>query len=126
MLNVYSYRPFYIRIMLVLAGIFCLSFTWAASPVPGGPAAASDWFSVGEASAEGEFITFNYRVRYPGMTKVRLYEEGNSIPVWRGQYVNREEGEYKVRFRLKALDPSKNYRFEFDYKDQIEQRSFPN
>lgn len=93
---------------------------------PTNPSSTSDWFSVEAPSPNGDFIIFQYKVRFPGMTKVRLFEGDSEVPLWRGQYVNREEGTYKVRFRRDPLEPGKKYRFEFNYKDLVHNHYFTN
>lgn len=84
----------------------------------------SAWFSLLEMKPVGDLLYFTYKIRYPGMTKVRLYEGDSEEPVWRGQYVNQKEGVYTVRFKTTMLKSGQQYRFEFDYKNHIVPRFY--
>lgn len=73
-------------------------------------------FALGGYSVEGEFLIISYTIRYPGMTKVKLFNQTKQL-LWRSQYVNDEEGEHKLVLRKNILD-SGNYTFEFRYKNE--------
>lgn len=66
----------------------------------------------------GGSLVITYTIRYPGMTKVKLFN-GNNELLWRGQHVDDKEGEHEFVFKASVLNPG-NYMFEFDYKNQIQ------
>jgi hypothetical protein len=68
-------------------------------------------------SFEGEYLIINYKIQYPGMTKVKMFDNESKQLLWRSQYVNDKEGNYRIVLRRKALS-SGTYMFEFDYKNQ--------
>lgn len=114
-------------------GLVCLLFSLnSMAATPGGDdsnklstnSAASSWFSIVKMEPVGDLLYFTYKIRYPGMTKVRLYEGDSEEPVWRGQYVNREEGVYTVRFKTTMMKSGLEYRFEFDYKNHVVPRYY--
>lgn len=76
----------------------------------------STWFSVNGYSFKGEYLVITYTIRYPGMTKVKLFGDDQKL-LWRGQYVNDKEGEHRLILRKNRLTGSA-YTFEFDYKNQ--------
>lgn len=76
---------------------------------------ASGWFTVLSAERSGEFLVITYTIRYPGMTKVKLFDDAQTL-LWRSQYVNDKEGEHTLRLRATKLVGG-SYTFEFDYKN---------
>lgn len=136
MLSVFtSCRPTIHRVSTLLVGLLCLSAPLVLSahpdsnggndrPILSSNSAASAWFTILEMKPVGDQLYVSYKVRYPGMVKVRLYEGDSEEPVWRGQYVNREEGVHNLRFNTHMMKRGLEYRFEFDYKNHIVPRFF--
>ena len=71
-------------------------------------------FNVQNHYVDGEGYTFEYYAPYPGMTKVKLFDETGHL-IWRGQYIDRE-GENKLRLRAAYLEEGSAYVFQFEYK----------
>lgn len=69
-------------------------------------------------SFEGEYLVINYDIPYPGMTKVKMFDSGDEM-LWRGQYVNAEDGPHKLILRAGHLTSGETYKFVFDYKSQL-------
>lgn len=80
---------------------------------------AGAWFSLLGHTFEGDFLFIRYKVRYPGMVKIKMYDIGDQL-LWRSQYVNAVEGEHKIVLRSKFLVAGETYIFEFDYKSHKE------
>jgi hypothetical protein len=80
------------------------------------PAAEGSWLQITGHSFQGDRLIINYAIRYPGMTKVKLYNSSNEL-LWRGQYVDDKEGDHRIVLKASILMPG-SYLFEFDYKDQ--------
>jgi len=80
---------------------------------------AGAWFSLLGHTFEGDFLFIRYKVRYPGMVKIKMYDIGDRL-LWRSQYVNAVEGEHKIVLRSKFLVSGETYIFEFDYKSHKE------
>ena len=80
---------------------------------------SSSWFSILSSNIEGEYLIIRYKVRYPGMVKVKMFTDTQEL-LWRSQYVNAKEGEHKIVLRAKYLDSGSMYIFEFDYKNHKE------
>lgn len=121
------------RLVLVLLCLVGTCVAVAANPRAGGDkdgkilstsGSSSGWFTILEMKPVGEILHVTYKIRYPGMTKVRLYEGQSENPVWRGQYVNQKEGTYTVKFNISLMKRGQEYRFEFDYKNTVEPRFF--
>lgn len=80
------------------------------------PNAEGSWLQITGHSFQGDRLIINYAIRYPGMTKVKLYNSSNEL-LWRGQYVDDKEGDHRIVLKASILMPG-SYVFEFDYKDQ--------
>ncbi|MEM7039617.1 MAG: hypothetical protein AAF570_21770 [Bacteroidota bacterium] len=115
----------YQRFALAMAILLSVPAAFAASPSgndgnnPDGNENPGSMFSVNGYSFEGEFLVITYSVQYPGMTKVKLFDDGQKL-LWRSQYVNDKEGKHKLILRRKYLTGG-NYTFEFDFKNQKEE-----
>lgn len=78
---------------------------------------ANSMFSVVGYQFQQDFLIITYNIRYPGMTKVKLFDSSQTL-LWRSQYVNDEEGDHQLVLRKSALTTGNQYLFEFDYKNQ--------
>jgi hypothetical protein len=67
-------------------------------------------------SVQGNSLIITYEIKYPGMTKVKLFNGKNEL-LWRSQYVDDKEGQHRLVLKASLLNPG-NYVFEFDYKNQ--------
>lgn len=64
---------------------------------------------------EGEFLIIRYSIPFAGVTKVKLFDAANQM-LWRGQYVDAEEGDHQIILRASRLNSGASYQFEFSYK----------
>ena len=76
----------------------------------------ASWIQITGHSFQGDRLIINYVIQFPGMTKVKLFDGSNQM-LWRGQYVNDEEGDHRIVLKASLLQPG-SYVFEFDFKDQ--------
>jgi hypothetical protein len=105
--------------VLVGLGVLMLFLSTAllaspATPLGGTP---DGTFNVTGHSFSGDVLLINYEIRYPGLTKVKLFNHEGQL-IWRGQYVDDKEGSHHLKFRANLLEPGE-YRFEFDYKGAV-------
>jgi hypothetical protein len=116
-----GYHVAFYRTCRVLVGfavlLLCLSSSLLADPAASSGDSPSGIFNVTGHSYAGDILLVNYDIRYPGMTKVKLFDEEGHL-VWRGQYVNDKEGSQQLKLRANLLEPGA-YRFEFDYKGAV-------
>lgn len=107
-------------LMILTLGAFTGMACTLEPPLPGGDSSSpSDWFHVITHQWNGEFLVITYTIDYPGMTKVKLYNESKDL-LWFSQYVNAEEGKHELRVKADILIPGR-YVFEFDYKNEREE-----
>ncbi len=88
----------------------------AGDDLPASANSGASWIQITGHSFQGDRLIINYVIQYPGMTKVKLFDGSNQM-LWRGQYVNDEEGDHRIVLKANLLQPG-SYVFEFDYKDQ--------
>ncbi len=75
------------------------------------------FFKLGNHSFEGDFLIFNYSVKFPGVTRIILLNpEGNRI--WADQYVDDKPGEHRFLFNSTKLKTGDTYIFKFEFKDE--------
>lgn len=102
--------------VLILTLVLTLPLITTASG-PNGPSGGQAFFDVQKTADSGQALSFSYTIRYPGLVKVRLLDQTNTV-IWRNQYVHEKAGAYQVDFRPEMLDQG-NYRLEFDYKNTV-------
>ena len=99
--------------MLII--VVLLSFPFVANgKTPGGDQGFGTEFVLKNAGFEGKLLKFYYTVPYPGLTKVKLFNESGEM-IWRNQYVY-QPGNRELHLNGQMLESGKTYVFQFDYK----------
>jgi hypothetical protein len=95
------------------------SFAWTcllAQPAGGEEPAGPGMIQVTGHTFKGNLLVISYKIEYPGMTKIKLFN-GNNELLWRSQRVDDVNGDHELVLKASSLNPG-NYVFEFDYKNQ--------
>ena len=62
----------------------------------------------------GHYLTLEFELPYPGLVDFQLKKE-NGETIWRNYYV-KEEGENRIRVKVRSLPGGERYGFSLDYK----------
>lgn len=111
--SVWFYAFAFVLIMLFPSGAFAAK---TGDELPKNANSGASWIQITGHSFQGDRLIINYAIQYPGMTKVKLFDASNQM-LWRGQYVNDEEGDHRIVLKASLLHPG-SYVFEFDFKNQ--------
>ena len=109
-----STRGFVLRVvalLLLMASMSCIGKGLQAS----GPNPVGSMFKVIGHSFSGEYLIIEYEIKFPGMTKVKMFDDEDKL-LWRSQYVDDVTGVHRMVLRASRMS-SGSYRFEFDYKN---------
>lgn len=121
-------RPDKVRILagFALFGLFLsLSSPASVKPLPLYSAGYDDVAALifQEVSPRDGFLVVKYNINYPGVTKIRMYDNNLQF-LWRGQFLDNEKGDQEIYLRLERLTSGETYHFELEYKAKIQYFSY--